>query len=174
MHGSLFVQCASGNLWTIRSPIGPIRSQRVLAVLVRDQTPNTTSTVLTFRLRYTRIPSRSRYSSFQLTNRPPSMSPPIEVFLTTIVSSPALRQRQGNPVHDTPSPTLALIMRTISTVVYQSCPLWFPPISASLTVRQRCRVYSASVAGQEDTLHKLRSSVGRGCEEAVEEKGTVV
>ena len=31
------------------------------------------------------------------------MSPPIELFLTTIVSSPALRQRQGNPVLNDPS-----------------------------------------------------------------------
>ena len=33
------------------------------------------------------------------------MSPPIELFLTTIVSSPALRQRQGSTVHDLSAPT---------------------------------------------------------------------
>ena len=33
------------------------------------------------------------------------MSPPVELFLTTIVSSPALRQRQGNAAHDASTPT---------------------------------------------------------------------
>jgi hypothetical protein len=32
------------------------------------------------------------------------MSPPIQLFLTTIVSSPALRQRQGNGVHNASTP----------------------------------------------------------------------
>ena len=37
--------------------------------------------------------------------KPTSMSPPIELFLTTIVSSPALRQRQGDAVHDPSAPS---------------------------------------------------------------------
>jgi len=63
--------------------------------------------------------------------RPTPMSPPVELFLTTIVSSPALRQRQGNAAHDAFTPTADdvydLILHQLVTTSPASAPLplWF-------------------------------------------------
>jgi hypothetical protein len=56
-------------------------------------------------------------------------SPPIGVYLTTIASQPALRQRQGKP--------------------------YLKGMETTLVILMRCRIYPTNLASKEDTFHFL-------------------
>lgn len=84
---------------------------------------------------------------FPLPNTTTAMpSPPIQIFLTTIASQPALRQRQGESLH------------TDRRAHKPQAPI------------RPSRVCAARLAGQESAVYLLRPRLRRGREEAMAEE----